>query len=134
MTPPDPTHRCANCVWSANAHCQRHELPIVDPLHTCDSWQANVDCLTCGACCREAFTAVEVDDDDPFVTSHPDRIERSPFDRWVIRRSGARCGCLSGELGNYACVIYEHRPRTCRDFTQGSSNCAQARVRVGLTT
>jgi Fe-S-cluster containining protein len=31
------------------------------------------------------------------------------------------------------CVIYDDRPRTCRDFTLGSTHCLTARRRVGLS-
>ena len=32
-----------------------------------------LDCLTCGACCREAFDAVPIeDDDDGFAHAHPE--------------------------------------------------------------
>jgi len=33
----------------------------------------------------------------------------------------------------YVCDICEDRPRTCRDFDRGSTNCLDARRRVGLS-
>jgi Fe-S-cluster containining protein len=31
------------------------------------------------------------------------------------------------------CVIYDDRPRTCREFTLGSAHCLSARRKVGLS-
>jgi hypothetical protein len=36
-------------------------------------------------------------------------------------------------MTRFHCVIYDDRPRTCRDFTLGSEHCLTARRRVGLT-
>jgi Fe-S-cluster containining protein len=52
--------------------------------------------------------------------------------RHEIRRAGDRCAALEGD-GRYHCVIYDDRPKTCRDFTLGSENCLTARRRVGLS-
>lgn len=37
------------------------------------------------------------------------------------------------EESPFSCRIYEHRPRTCRDFTRGSAHCLEARQKVGLS-
>jgi hypothetical protein len=34
---------------------------------------------------------------------------------------------------SYACTIYEHRPRPCREFAAGGRHCLDARRRVGLS-
>jgi hypothetical protein len=70
-------------------------------------------------------------------------------DRYEVLRAGDRCAALhGGELvtlttgpgadrgprrAPFRCVIYDDRPRTCRDFTAGSAHCLTARRRVGLT-
>ncbi len=76
---------------------------------------------------------VEVGRRDPFRGKHDALLEEEDG-RLVLRRTEAgRCPCLLGELGTFRCDRYEDRPRTCRDFTLGSANCAEARRRVGLT-
>ena len=90
------------------------------------------DCLSCGACCREAYDTVEVDDDDPVVGRHPELVRRGPFGRLNLLREGPRCACLLAQRGVYTCAIYEERPRTCRDLEVGGEACRTARQRVGL--
>lgn len=98
----------------------------------CPAFTAALDCQECGACCREAYHAVEVARRDPFVKLRPERIVEVDG-RLQVARRGPRCGCLDGEAGAWACAVYADRPRTCRDFTAGSANCVDARRRVGLT-
>jgi len=90
------------------------------------------DCIACGACCREAFDAVEIDDDDPFVRLYPTLVIQTPFDRTAVRRDGDRCACLLGRSGKYTCAVYANRPKTCRDVEVNGSACRWARQRVGL--
>jgi Fe-S-cluster containining protein len=64
-------------------------------------------------------------------------------DSYEIRRQGDRCAALGGgevvaggsglTTTRYGCVIYDDRPRTCREFTLGSAHCLTARRRVGLS-
>jgi hypothetical protein len=50
-----------------------------------------------------------------------------------------RAGCWNGgevvdeKQTRFRCVIYDDRPRTCREFTLGSEHCLTARRRVGLS-
>lgn len=137
---PQATETCASCVWrfvggrgSPVDRCRRHGSARVSPeWPACPAWEASVDCLTCGACCREAYHAVEVSRRDPFVRSHPERVVPNEG-RLNVRREGDRCACLAGGPGDWHCVVYADRPRTCRDFEQGGENCVDARRRVGLT-
>lgn len=132
--------RCSTCVWhfvggrgKAVDRCRRHRSEPVDPRSpACPAYTAAVDCLTCGACCREAYHAVEVGPRDPFVRLHPDRVSMDDG-RLVITRAGPRCACLAGGPGDYHCVVYADRPKTCRDFPAGGQSCVEARRRVGLT-
>lgn len=75
---------------------------------------------------------MEVGPRDPFVRAHPDRIVRVDG-RLNIRRTKGICSCLEPADGAWPCVIYETRPRTCRDFEKGSDNCLTARRRMELT-
>lgn len=135
---PAPPQSCATCVWryrdsAGQARCRRHrEAPVEASWPACAAWTGELDCQTCGACCREAYHAVEVEADDPFVATHPDWLARED-DRWVVRREGPRCAALACCGPRYACALYDARPQTCRDFEQGGENCVIARRRVGLT-
>jgi Fe-S-cluster containining protein len=110
-----------------------------------------VDCLTCGACCREAYHSVSVSLRDPVVWKQPGLVVRDGH-RFSILRAGARCAALESEgsgadevavsgaaaasapgAQRYHCRIYEDRPRTCREFEQGGRHCLVARRRVGLS-
>jgi Fe-S-cluster containining protein len=90
---------------------------------------SDLDCLTCGACCREAYHAVELHPNDRFARRHPDRVGRQDG-RLVVPRTAANwCSCLGPD---YRCAVYDDRPRTCRDFEKGGEHCREARRRVGL--
>jgi hypothetical protein len=133
---------CAECAWSFTArgrsrccHAPDVRLPESAPACTRFEPRAGLDCLTCGACCREAYDAVEVSPRDPVNRSHPELVLVFETHR-KLRRDGNRCAALSGgrQPGEpYACAIYQERPRTCREFTLGSGHCLEARRRVGLS-
>lgn len=135
-------HGCADCAWrftdGPHQHCQHApDVALPDTAPACRRWEAaaELDCLTCGACCREAYDAVEVTDDEAVNHCHPELII-TDGSRRKLRRTGSRCAALSGGHNAheiYACTIYPGRPRTCRDFTLGSENCLDARKRVGLS-
>lgn len=137
---PAPEGRCADCAWRyvggrgrAVERCRRHADARVDgSWPACPAFTASLDCQECGACCREAYHAVEVSPRDAFVKAHPDRVVKVDG-RLNVLRAGDRCSCLAGTLGAFACTHYEDRPRTCRDFTRGSAHCVDARRRVKLT-
>jgi Fe-S-cluster containining protein len=97
----------------------------------CDRFEPELDCLECGACCREAFDAVEITRRDPVRRLHPDLVEEADGRLRIRRVAGNRCAALVP--GGYDCRIYPDRPRCCRDFERGGPNCVFARSRVGLT-
>lgn len=138
---PGPIDRtCGDCVWRfdggrgpAVSRCRRHGGQRVSAdTAACAAFTAALDCLRCGACCREAYHAVEVGARDPFVKLHPDRLVRV-HGRWNVSRRGGVCGCLEPEAGTWPCAVYDDRPKTCRSFEQGSANCVDARVRLNIT-
>ena len=90
------------------------------------------DCIACGACCREAFDVVEIEDDDPFAAKHPELVHRTPFGRLSVNRTGDRCACLLVSAGRFTCRHYADRPQTCHDVEAGGEACRWARERVGL--
>ena len=140
---------CGECAWLApNGQCRQSErrrrTRPAEPA--CERWEAALDCLRCGACCREAFGAVTVRVDDLVTRKHDAlvRIESDGFRtmRRVPERSAisapddTRCIALAGDGSAalpYTCDVYADRPRTCHEFTLGSAHCLTARRRVGLS-
>jgi Fe-S-cluster containining protein len=138
--------------------CRQAATKIDPAWAACERFEAALDCQTCGACCRAAYHAVDVARRDPAVKARPDYIVDHGH-RLELRRAGDRCAALVGgdpvpiappadlpadpdlialvaprtTTSRYQCVIYDDRPRTCRDFTLGSEHCLTARRRVGLS-
>ncbi|HJL17852.1 MAG TPA: YkgJ family cysteine cluster protein [Sandaracinaceae bacterium LLY-WYZ-13_1] len=141
---PDPAGRtCGDCAWQRLAgpgkrvpRCRQADGGRVDPRWTaCERFEPPLDCLRCGACCREAYQVVEVSARDPFATRHPDLLERADG-RLSLRRVDGRCPPLRGdgtEARPFTCALYDERPRTCRDFEREGPHCLDARRRVGLS-
>ncbi len=98
---------------------------LITPPHT-----PVPDCETCGACCT-LFPAVAVRHGDEVAADECWDITNGELvvDRFV-RRDGETLACtaLVGKLGEHVgCRVYEHRPRTCREFEAGSDRCHAAR-------
>jgi len=136
------TGACGTCAWRFDARggsrCRQADAKVDPAWLACERYEAALDCQTCGACCRAAYHSVEVSRRDPMIKKQPSYIE----DRGTyleIRRSGDRCSALhggtieDGKATRFHCVIYDDRPKTCREFTLGSSTCLTARRRVGLS-
>jgi hypothetical protein len=135
-------HGCSDCAWGfldrQGQRC-RHvpDFRIPKDAWACVRWEPDeeLDCLSCGACCREAYHAVEISSRDAVNRAYPELVVVEATHR-KLRREGSRCSALIGGRTSkeaYSCSIYEDRPRTCRDFTLGSENCLDARRRVGLS-
>jgi hypothetical protein len=153
VTPPPAPHptglpagvsdgTCGACAWRFDARggsrCRQADAKIDPSWPACERFEPALDCQTCGACCRAAYHSVEVSRRDPMVKKQPSYIE----DRGTyleIRRTGDRCSALhggaveAGKATRFHCVIYDDRPKTCREFTLGSAHCLTARRRVGLS-
>ena len=136
----DADGSCGSCAWRFEhrgaSKCRQTEARIDAAWPACERYEAALDCQTCGACCRAAYHSVEVAKRDPVVKKQPAFVvDRGTY--LEIRRDGDRCAALAGgrvEHGTttrYHCVIYDDRPKTCRDFTLGSAHCLTARRRVG---
>ena len=140
---PTESRTCGDCAWQRLAgpgapvpRCRQVEDARVDlAWPACERFEAPLDCLRCGACCREAFDTVEVAARDPFVKRHPDLLERADG-RLVLRRVDGRCPPLRGDGSTdapFTCDVYADRPRTCRDFAKGGASCLEARRKLGLS-
>ncbi|HEY0713319.1 MAG TPA: YkgJ family cysteine cluster protein [Polyangia bacterium] len=154
---------CGDCAWlyrggrgPAVERCRQTAGEVGDGRRTsaafpaCERFEPPVDCLTCGACCREAYHSVSVSMRDPVVWKQPGLMVRNGH-RWSVLRAGDRCAALESEpvaastveagvrstvkaaSHRFHCRIYEDRPRTCREFEQGGRHCLVARRRVGLS-
>jgi len=133
---------CGSCAWRFEqrgvSRCRQAAAKVDPAWPGCERYEAALDCQTCGACCREAYHSVEVQRRDPAVKKQPDYVvDRGTY--LEIRRDGDRCSALHGgemqgeKQSRFFCVIYDDRPRTCREFTLGSEHCLTARRRVGLS-
>ena len=129
---------CGNCAWShlrgpgpKKLRCVRagyQRVAAQEPA--CLYWEDSLDCLEGGACCSEAYDAVEVSRTDPVRKKQPDWIVKVGRYYQVLRRKNNRCAALQENLH---CSIYEDRPQCCRDFTKGSANCLFARRRLKIS-
>ncbi len=141
---------CGTCAWrfvggrgKAVARCRRGETPRVDDAWpACEGWEPDLDCQTCGACCREAYGSVTISRREPFVKKHPELVVvRETYVE--VARTGPRCAALAGGPASvdepfdprrpYACTVYDDRPTPCRDLQRGGEHCLTARKRVGLS-
>jgi hypothetical protein len=138
---------CAGCAFllapekrTATYRCQRTATEestgkVVQPgSAACALYEPPLDCQTCAACCRHAFSLVPVRPSDEINWKHPQLVAKSGKDLTVIRDPERRCCAALGDRDDHSfgCRIYHDRPRTCRDFTSGTRNCLEARRRVGL--
>jgi hypothetical protein len=122
--------QCRDCVWrNDKGWCRHADRRVSAESQACTAFEAALDCLTCGACCREAYDTVDVSARDAKKIP-PSLIERREHRLHLLRAEGNRCAALEG---HYRCGIYELRPRTCRDFERGGRHCLSARKSVGLT-
>ncbi|QFY42674.1 YkgJ family cysteine cluster protein [Candidatus Methylospira mobilis] len=144
-------HGCGDCAWRFQPHqtwrifrrrswrCRHSpELKLSGDESACVRWEARelLDCLRCGACCREAYDSVEVELDEPVRVTHPDLVLCDGKRCKLKRTEQNRCQALNGggaPTEAYACSIYEDRPRTCREFERGGAHCLAARQKVGLS-
>jgi len=93
------------------------------------------DCTQCGACCRcfPIFASAADSEREPRIRSETRRVEPHlattdkvyqlfplPFQE--------QCAFLKPDQ---LCTIYATRPAVCRRFEAGSSQCIEARERVG---
>jgi Fe-S-cluster containining protein len=101
---------------------------------------AELDCLSCGACCRQASDGrilVPAEDivrwkrsgrDDLVQALVPGHFSELAF---ACDAAGA-CVHLGTESNPNACRIYEQRGTTCREFERGSWQCLEFRRDAGL--
>ena len=88
--------------------------------------EEQIDCKSCANCCRESRVNVSPGDIDKlagYLNQSRDQVVREytdqdPQDReTILRQDGNGCVFLDGNL----CLVYEARPRACREFPYLSS-------------
>ncbi|MFO0757467.1 MAG: YkgJ family cysteine cluster protein [Byssovorax sp.] len=101
---------------------------------------ADLDCLTCGACCREGSDGrilVPVEDIVRWRRTGrndiADSLVEGHFSEMAFpSRPDGSCVYLGAEAGPHACSIYPIRGTTCREFEAGSAQCHSYRRARGL--
>ena len=99
-----------------------------------------LDCLSCGACCRTGHDGrilVPAEDilrwrrsgrEDLVAQLQPGHFGEMAF----ATRADGSCVHLGTPTSRHACSIYEDRGTTCRDFERGSPQCLEFRRDAGL--
>lgn len=95
---------------------------------------AELDCLTCSACCRGHAGVIPVTAEDLVRfrrAGRPDLAERivpGHFgDEAMATREDGACVHLGRPGLPHHCSIYELRPNICGEFERGSWQCLEAR-------
>lgn len=156
---------CGDCAWFLERASGRHGCRQAKSARierediACSHFEPTLDCLACGACCREAYDSVDVSARDAALLPQSLLLKRGA--RYELPRPEHRCSALSGGTrlplhrpaipgpggeaeqvsppfylpseDPFSCAIYDARPKTCRDFEKGSAHCLSARRRVGLS-
>ena len=121
-------HRAARGPWTAllDEALERTAIVAREHQHVEGTIWARfdevLDCRVCGACCREGFDRVEVED-----ISLPG-VLLEPFGPHLPRPDG-KCVHLSQDRP-WTCAIYEQRPTGCSELEPGGENCWIARKRL----
>jgi hypothetical protein len=129
---------CKTCAWAVShgttVRCKQAAKSARPEERACERWEPALDCRTCGACCREAFHSVDVAPRDALRKKRPDLLTLVDG-RAELARPNGRCVALEGGGSDapFTCVVYDDRPKSCREFARESDNCLLARRRVGLS-
>ena len=92
-----------------------------------------LDCLACGACCRDNEVVLEKADVARFVAAGRADLTKPPYTKTkdgrvlLVLRKDKRCKHLAGDN---KCGVYELRPWSCSAFPMGSECCLFAREEV----
>lgn len=102
--------------------------------------ESELDCLACGACCRQASDGrILVPAEDIVRWKRTGRVDLvaqlvpGHFGElaFAYTADGA-CLHLGTPASPHACSIYEERGTTCREFEKGSWQCREFRRDAGL--
>lgn len=101
---------------------------------------AELDCLTCGACCRSGHDGrilVPAEDLARWRRNGrgeiAEQVQPGHFGEVAFAtRSDGSCVHLGTETDANACSIYDVRGTTCREFEKGSEQCLEYRRDLGV--
>jgi len=106
------------------------ERIVRDSIHPRPSRTMELDCLECGACCRDNRVELEDEDIARFEKAGRGELARPPYARRddgtivLVLRRDKRCKHLGGDN---KCDIYTLRPESCSSFPVGSECCLSSR-------
>lgn len=112
----------------------------LDPRPTMAILDEDLDCLTCGACCREGSDGRILIPEEDLVRWR--RLGREDLAAAIVpghfgevafaHRDDGACVHLGTAASHNACSIYEIRGTTCREFERGSRQCREFRRDAGI--
>jgi hypothetical protein len=111
-------------LWIARRRAER------DSIWPGPTRRVNLDCLACGACCKDNLVTLNKKDIQRFQDGGRPDLARRPIAQW--REGKLALTLLDNDHCRYLgadnrCGIYALRPDACRDFPPGSECCLFAR-------
>ncbi len=106
------------------------ERIVRDSIHPGPTRTLRLDCLECGACCKDNRVELEDEDVARFERAGRGDLARPPFARRddgvvvLVLQRDKRCRHLAGDN---KCDIYAIRPDACSSFPVGSECCLSSR-------
>jgi uncharacterized protein len=103
---------------------------VRDSIHPGPTRELELDCLECGACCRDNRVELEDEDIARFEQAGRGELARSPFARRddgrviLVLAKSKDCKHLGSDN---KCAIYPIRPNACSTFPAGSECCLSSR-------
>ena len=101
-----------------------------DSIHPGPKHEIELDCLACGACCKDNRVELEEADLARFAAAGRGDLARRPYAKRddgrlvLVLRKDKRCKHLASDN---CCAIYAIRPDACSTFPPGSECCLSAR-------
>ncbi|MCL2450901.1 MAG: YkgJ family cysteine cluster protein, partial [Polyangiaceae bacterium] len=101
-----------------------------DSIHPGPTRDIDLDCLQCGACCRDNRVVLDDDDVARFEQAGRGELARRPYTKRdsgqivLVLRRDKDCRHLGADN---KCAIYALRPSACSTFPVGSECCLSSR-------
>jgi hypothetical protein len=112
------------------------ERVLRDSIHPSPTRELSLDCLACGACCKDNRVELEDADVARFEGAGRGELARPPYAKRddgkliLVLRRDKRCKHLANDN---RCGIYPVRPNACSTFPVGSECCLSAReAEIGI--
>jgi hypothetical protein len=106
------------------------ERIVRDSIHPGPRRELELDCLACGACCKDNRVELDTVDVERFERAGRGELARPPYAKRedgkivLVLRKDKRCKHLGDDN---ACAIYAVRPDACSTFPVGSECCLSSR-------